>query len=149
MRHLALSAALGAMFVAVPAFADGLRLPAENWTIPFSGSASAIPTCDAPGVLSKIQSRFSEREATFWSSNLTIVGFEGVKPVSFRPWGLDMIPRLFCTGTVRTSDGKPRRVDYVIAEDTGIIGWSWGVEWCVSGLDRQRGFAPDCKMARP
>lgn len=149
MRHLALTVAAGALLAAGSASADGLRLPAEQWTIPYSGSASAIPTCDAPGVLSTIQSRFSERESTYWSSNLTIVGFENLRPVSFRPWGLDYIPRLFCTGTAKTSDGKPRRVDYVIAESTGIIGWGWGVEWCVSGLDRQLGFAPNCAMARP
>ncbi len=149
MRHLALTVAVGTLLAAGSASADGLRLPAENWTIPYSGSASAIPACDSPSVLSTIQSRFSDRESSYWSSNLTIVGFDKLRPVSFRPWGLDFIPRLFCTGVATTSDGKPRRVDYVIAESTGIIGWGWGVEWCVSGLDRQLGFAPNCEMARP
>ena len=149
MRKFALTLVAGTLLAAGSASADGLRLPAENWTIPYSGSASAIPACDSPNVLSTIQSRFVERESTYWSSNLTIVGFEKLRPVGLRNWGLDIIPRLVSTGDATTSDGKPRRVDYVIAESTGIIGWGWGVEWCLSGLDRQLGFAPDCKMARP
>ena len=30
-----------------------------------------------------------------------------------------------------------------------MIGWGYGVEWCVHGLDRNHAFAPNCKMARP
>jgi hypothetical protein len=40
-------------------------------------------------------------------------------------------------------------VNYWIGEDTGIIGMTWGVEWCVAGLDRNWAFNPRCKMARP
>ena len=61
----------------------------------------------------------------------------------------DTIPRRFCTGTVTTSDGVRRELSYVVAEDTGIIGWGWGVRWCVVGLDRELAYAPACKMARP
>jgi hypothetical protein len=30
-----------------------------------------------------------------------------------------------------------------------MIGASWGVEWCVVGLDRDWAYNPRCKMARP
>ena len=30
-----------------------------------------------------------------------------------------------------------------------MIGSSWGVEWCVVGLDRNWAYNPACKMARP
>ena len=33
--------------------------------------------------------------------------------------------------------------------DTGMIAASWGVEWCVVGLDRDWAYNPRCKMARP
>ena len=36
-----------------------------------------------------------------------------------------------------------------IAEDTGLIGMSWGVDWCVAGYDRNWAYNPGCKMARP
>jgi hypothetical protein len=47
------------------------------------------------------------------------------------------------------SDGRQHTVNYSIAEDAGIIGMSWGVEWCVVGLDRNWAYNPACKMARP
>jgi hypothetical protein len=40
-------------------------------------------------------------------------------------------------------------VYYSIGEDTGFIGWSWGIEWCVVGVDRNWAYNPGCKMARP
>ena len=47
------------------------------------------------------------------------------------------------------SDGKRRPVYYSIIEDGGMIGWTWGVNWCVQGLDRNWAYNPDCRQARP
>jgi hypothetical protein len=30
-----------------------------------------------------------------------------------------------------------------------MIGATWGVEWCVAGLDRNWAYHPACKMAQP
>jgi len=30
-----------------------------------------------------------------------------------------------------------------------MIGQTYGVEWCVVGLDRNWAYSPSCKMARP
>jgi hypothetical protein len=30
-----------------------------------------------------------------------------------------------------------------------MIGSTWGIEWCVVGLDRNWSYNPACKMARP
>lgn len=147
MKSLALIA-LAATALASAASAQS-RMPAEDWTKPFSASPSAVPACESPDVLSTIQSRFAQTELQFWSSSLTIVAIDNVRPVAFRPWGLDFIPRQFCSGVATTSDGKRRQVQYSVIEDGGIIGWSWGVEWCVVGLDRQLAYAPGCKQAGP
>jgi hypothetical protein len=40
-------------------------------------------------------------------------------------------------------------LSYSIAEDLGVIGVTWGVEWCITGLDRNFAYAPACKMAEP
>ncbi|HEY0568610.1 MAG TPA: hypothetical protein VGD13_10880, partial [Xanthobacteraceae bacterium] len=96
-----------------------------------------------------IQARFSEKEGTYWNSALKIVDFLRVREVAFRPWAVDTIPRRFCSGTVLTSDGVKRRVDFLIGEDTGMIGAGWGVTWCVAGLDRNWTYNPSCRMARP
>ena len=108
-----------------------------------------MPTCDDPAPLAKIADRFQEKESKFWNSKLQIVTFENVREISFRPWAVDAIPRRWCSGVALVSDGKKHKVDYSIGEDTGMIGADWGVEWCVTGLDRNWAFNPACRMARP
>jgi hypothetical protein len=108
-----------------------------------------LPPCDAQNALGKITARFNDKEHTYWSSALTITGYENIHEVAFRPWAANSIPRRFCTGVVHISDGSRRQLHYSIGEDTGIIGASWGVEWCVVGLDRNWAYNPSCKMAQP
>jgi hypothetical protein len=106
-----------------------------------------LPPCEA--ALGTIVSRFSEKEGQFWNSNLQILGFERVRQTAFRPWASGTIPRRFCSATALVSDGRKHQVSYWIGEDTGFIGATWGVEWCVAGLDRNWAYNPACKMARP
>jgi hypothetical protein len=108
-----------------------------------------LPPCDHPVALSKIQYLFAVKERRFWQSDLRISGFQGVREIAFRPWAPDTIPRRFCAGIALTSDGVERELYYSIGEDTALIGATWGVEWCVVGVDRNWAFNPGCKMARP
>jgi hypothetical protein len=110
---------------------------------------AVVPLCAAAGPLDKIQARFSEKEGQFWNSDLRILGFENVRQVAFRPWAEGTIPRRFCSATALTSDGVKRKLNYSIGEDTGWLGVSWGVEWCVVGLDRNWAYNPACRMALP
>ena len=106
-----------------------------------------LPPCEA--ALNKIARRFAQKEGRFWNSSLQIVGFEGVRETAFRPWANGTIPRRYCSATAYVSDGRKHRVNYWIGEDTGMIGMTWGVEWCVVGLDRNWAYNPACKMAQP
>jgi hypothetical protein len=106
-----------------------------------------LPPCEAG--LDTIVSRFAQKEGRFWNSNLQILGFERVRQVAYRPWASGTIPRRFCTATATVSDGRRHQVSYSIAEDAGFIGATWGVEWCVAGLDRNWAYNPGCKMAKP
>lgn len=125
------------------------RLPAEQWTVPYGDPLAGVPACEAPEVLSYIQQRFADNEASYWNSPLTISGIERVHAIGYRSWGLDFIPRRFCSGVALTSDGRKRQVDYSIIQEAGFAGYSWNVEWCVNGTDRGNAYAPACKMARP
>ena len=106
-----------------------------------------LPPCEA--ALGKISARFAEKEGRFWNSNLQILEFEQVREIAFRPWAEGTVPRRFCSAVAVVSDGLKHRVNYSIGEDTGMIGMTWGVEWCVTGLDRNWAYNPACKMARP
>ncbi len=59
------------------------------------------------------------------------------------------IPRRYCEASVLVNDGKWHRLYYSIAEDTGMTGFGYGVEWCVVGLDRNWAYNPSCRWARP
>ena len=106
-----------------------------------------LPACEA--ALGDIASRFAQKESLYWNSNLQILGFDKVRETAFRPWAKATIPRRFCSAVALVSDGRWHKVDFWIGEDTGFIGASWGVEWCVVGLDRNWAYNPACKMARP
>lgn len=110
---------------------------------------AVVPLCDETAPLLKIQDRFGEKEYRFWNSALKIVGFDKLHEVAFMPWASGTIPRRFCSGRVLTNDGQSRVIHYSIAEDTGMIGSTFGVEWCVVGLDRNWAYNPACRMARP
>ena len=132
---------------AVPASAASLL--EKNFWLSGPRYDGDLPPCGEPAALNTIQARFATKESRFWNSDLTILGFDRVRQTAFRPWAPHTIPRRFCSAVAYTSDGVKRPVHYVIGEDTGMIGASWGVEWCVVGLDRNWAFNPACKMARP
>ena len=110
---------------------------------------AVVPLCDDPSVLGKIAGRFAQKESVYWHSDLDILGIDRVHEIAFRPWAAQAIPRRFCAGVASVSDGKRRPVYYAISETGSWVGISWGVEWCVVGLDRNWAYSPACRMARP
>jgi hypothetical protein len=140
------AALVSCVMLTTPVLAREITPAEQRETLGFD---ARLPGCDDPFVLGNIVSRFSIKEDRFWNSSLKIVSFERVQQVAWRPWGLDFIPRRFCSGTVLVSDGYKRRINYSIREDLGFIGASWGTEWCVDGLDRNYAYAPQCKQALP
>ncbi len=128
------------------ASAQGYSTPAEHRDSPYSGN---LPPCGDAGVLSEIRSRFQEKESQFWNSSLQIGGYDRIREIGFRANGLGYIPRRYCIARVQVSDLKTHTVVYAIAEDLGLIGWGYGVEWCVVGLDRDLAYAPGCQAVRP
>ncbi len=146
-RTLSVLALLGVVFVSP-------RAEAANWfekNFWLSGPKydGDIPACDNSWALSEIRRKFSSKEGRFWNSDLSIVDFEGVQETAFSPWANQTIPRRFCSAVALISDGVRRPVHYSIAEDLGMIGAMWGVEWCVVGLDRNWAYSPGCRIAKP
>ena len=103
---------------------------------------------DCAAALSTISSQFQEKESTFWNSALQITGFDRVQETAFRPWASDNIPRRYCSAKAMLNDGKLRQVNYSIIEDGGFAGYGDGVEWCVTGLDRDWAYNPKCRAAK-
>ena len=164
MRHIRLAAAaalVAFLSTGMQPQANAPRVKAEDRVFAYDAQ---LPACDDAGVVGLVQSRFNEREPTYWNSSLELTQIDRVKTTAFRPNGKDLIPRRYCAGRALLSNGKYHRVEYNIIEDSGFSGWhgslflglvrfptpgSYSVEWCVSGIDRQRTYAPDCRMVRP
>jgi hypothetical protein len=144
VRSLTLLILLG---FAVSAPAQAASWLEKNFYLSGPNYDGVLPPCEA--ALDTIASRFAQKESRFWNSNLEILDFERVRQIAFSPWAKGTIPRRFCSAVAVVSDGRKHRVNYWIGEDTGIIGSTWGVEWCVVGLDRNWAYNPGCKMARP
>jgi hypothetical protein len=144
---VAVAGALAALSSAGPASAASLF--ELNFGLSGPRYDATVPLCDDPAVLSQISSRFSHKEAVHWNSNLRIVDVDRVREIAFRPWAADTIPRRFCSGLAEVTDGKRRVVYYSVNETNSWLGVTWGVEWCVVGLDRNWAYNPGCRMARP
>jgi hypothetical protein len=156
MRELSISprkSVFGAAFgVLLGLFAFGQ--PAEAaypWELNFwlSGPKydGRVKVCEK--VLGTITAQFQEKESRFWNSSLQITAYGQIHETAFRPWQSDNIPRRYCSADVMLSDGQPHQVHYSIIEDGGFAGFGQGVEWCVTGLDRNWAYNPGCKAARP
>ncbi len=148
-RFRALFCAL-ASFVAHPAEAQIPAAPddppAEARLKPYTGE---LPACDEALVLAEIARKFWDRERDYWDGDLSLEFFDAVRETGFRTRGLSFIPRRHCAAAALFNDGAVRQVIYTIGEDLGFIGFGWGVDWCVVGLDRSLAHAPACSGAGP
>jgi hypothetical protein len=143
-------AALAVLFV----FGAAAPAGAANWfekNIWMSGPNhhGDLPACDNGWALWEIKRKFSSKEGRFWNSSLEISDFERIQETAYSPWASGTIPRRFCSAVALVSDGVRRPIHYSIAEDLGAIGATWGVEWCVVGLDRNWAYNPACRIAKP
>jgi hypothetical protein len=121
-------------------------VPAERRYLPWRPD---LPACDDAGVLGEIQWRFRNRESEFWQTGLEIAHFDSVAERGYRSAGEDYIPRRFCQAKAMLNDQGVRSVAYTIDQDLGFLGLSYGVHWCVVGLDRHDANEIACRMLQP
>jgi hypothetical protein len=128
--------------------------PAGARWAPFS---SDLPKCDDTSVITTISGRFDDTETAYWGGRSAIYSFERMREIGFRANGLSYIPRRYCVARVTIVDPRvpppphpeTGTVVYNVIAADGIIGWSWGVEWCVVGFDREHAYEPACHVLRP
>ena len=121
----------------------------ENFWLSGPRYDRVVPACDYPGALDRIIANFHTKEYRFWNSQLRIVGVENIHETAWLPWAAQSIPRRFCSGTAVINDGARHALFYSIAEDTDLVGFGWGVNFCVDGLDRNDAYSPNCRAAKP
>ena len=149
LKKPALAAALGVVFglASFGQSADAANPLELNFWLSGPRYDGRVVECER--ALGTITNQFWDKESTFWNSELRITGYGRVQEVAFRPWQSDNIPRRFCSADVMLNDGKMRTVHYSILEDGGFAGFGQGVQWCVTGLDRNWAYSPGCRAAKP
>ena len=149
IRKSSLAAALGAGFglLALGQTAEAANPLELNFWLSGPKYDGRLRTCEA--ALPAIASQFQEKESTFWNSALTVTAWGRIHEIGYRPWQSDNIPRRYCSGDVMLSDGRSHKVNYSIIEDGGFAGYDQGVEWCITGLDRDWAYNPACRSAGP
>jgi len=148
-RKASFGAALGALFglLVFGQTAEAANLFELNFWLSGPKYDGPLRSCEA--ALGTITSQFQEKESTFWNSSLKITAYGRIHETAYRPWQSDNIPRRYCSGDVMLSDGRLRAVHYSIIEDGGFAAYDEGVEWCVTGLDRNWAYNPGCRSAKP
>ena len=147
LKRPVIGAALGVMLgLMAPSLAQAANFLELNFGLFGPKYDGQVRQCEA--VLDTIAIQFGEKESNFWNSSLKITDYGRIHETAFRPWQSDNIPRRYCSADVMLSDGKMRQVHYSIIEDGGFAGFGDGVEWCVTGLDRNWAYNPGCKAAR-
>jgi hypothetical protein len=129
----------------VASLATGLareEIPAETREGAYRG---ALAQCADPGVLGAVMGSFNATEQAFWGGTAAIAMIEHPHEVGFRPHGLDLLPRRYCTGEAIFADRSRRTVNYAIVERMGLSGIGDGVHFCVDGFDRNHTAMGECR----
>ena len=149
LKRSGLGAVLGVLF-GLFAFGEAAQA-AYPWELNFwlTGPRYDGRVAECERALGTITSQFQEKESNFWNSKLEIKAYGAIHETAFRPWQSDNIPRRYCTAEAMLNDGKLRTVHYSIIEDGGFAAFGQGVEWCVTGVDRNWAYNPSCKAAQP
>lgn len=112
-------------------------------------SATETPTCDQPGVIQAVSSRFERNNREFLGKDLAIAQIGRIKQsVHVAPKKSSEVERRFCRAKITTTDGRKRDLWYLIEGGMGFVGLGHSVEFCTVGLDPWFVYGAYCKSVR-
>ncbi len=123
---------------------SGIALP----NLAQAGWYSQLPQCSSDRVLQQIVSRFNRAENTQWYNGVHMGNIANTHERAYNIYPDSTIDRRYCRGSARMSNGKTRRVHFVIEQGMGLAGFGWGVEYCLKGSDRWHAYGGWCRVLR-
>ncbi|MEL6966568.1 MAG: hypothetical protein AAGM04_04220 [Pseudomonadota bacterium] len=102
-----------------------------------------FPQCDDPKVLGKVIEKFNWAEANTWHRGFTVAGL--VHPHERMTQSGYEIPRRYCRAQAALSNGKHRRMFYLIEGGQGLAGTGFHVEFCLQNRDEWRVYNGACR----
>jgi len=106
--------------------------------------------CDDLNILKKIERRFRHRVNNVPDlPGANIEEIDRIHQHSHLPALEDRpIARRYCHGTARLSDGREKKIRYLIENRQGFAGIDDNVEFCISGFDRWNVHNSHCRIPR-
>lgn len=111
-------------------------------------SSAVFPQCTSPSVEKRIVKVFNKIEKKQWQRGFDLNALTQMHEHRTVQWKDSDILRRYCNATARFSNGRKRQVYYLIESNGGFVGRTWGVTYCVSGLDPWRNNDGNCQTVR-
>jgi hypothetical protein len=115
---------------------------------PETGSLARIPECADRALAGAVIGRFNQTESMYSNGRHTMTAIAGMRQTDFHPMRDDKVARRWCQGTALFADGARRRLVLELGSNTGHLGLTYGLTYCVDGLDRLMAHAPNCRVLR-
>ena len=127
-----------------------LAMLAAVFSTSYTAAASEnIPACSSSRVVAKIVSRFNQTERLYWSHRgLKMVELSRVHHHRGKGYLDSPLHRHRCHATAEFSDGRKRKINFLIEQHAGFAGVGWGVEYCVTGLDPWHYYDGYCRSIK-
>ncbi|MFD1696368.1 cytoplasmic protein [Roseibium aestuarii] len=136
---LSLVAAVGALAMA------SLAQTAPASAFGFSGP---LPACDNASVLTRVKTQLDRAESLYNGTD-RLVGFESAYELALDNGDPSELTRRYCSVRVLTTSDQPLTAYYMVEQNAGFLGISWGVEACLPSNDDWRVYGRHCQTVRP
>lgn len=127
--------------------------------VPIAGTAQAavldqflqhktFPECHDVKVLGSMIERFNWAEEKTWHRGIYLTDIQRVETRLEEGTNRYQIPRRYCRGHARLSNGRHPTVWYLIEGGQGFAGNKFHVRFCVNGFDRWNENDGSCRLLR-
>lgn len=138
------------MRAAIPAFVLSLLTcsAAVAGTVPDPSRDGPIPGCEDPGVIAAVIERQNWAEAHTWRDGIRIAEITHISESYRSLRGLSLLKHRHCQGRAVLDNGRIDRVYYVVTEQAGFAGISWGIDFCLPRQDYYKVYNASCRVLK-
>ena len=105
-----------------------------------------LPSCKEATVHAQIVARFNQADRSLWHSGTSLKYIRQASQRSYNIYPDSQINRRFCRAKAYMSDGRTRRVHFLIEQHMGLASFGWGVEYCLRGSDYWHAYGGSCRV---
>ena len=109
---------------------------------------NALPSCGEASVHARIVERFNQADRTQWHRGTRLKYIRQASERAYNIYPDSRINRRYCRGKAYMSDGRTRRVHFLIEQHMGLASFGWGVEYCMKGSDYWHAYGGWCRVLR-